>query len=234
MQLDIKNYPGSKNATGLPQFIVNNTPDFSEFYELFGGTARIARTFYEVLPDKTYIVYERSRNVFIQLVEKFKGISFACGDGLEYLKRDLDRINYVNAFVYLDPPYTKTSRRSSADIYEFEWTMDQHVDFLEFITSDEVQFNCMISHYPDELYDKYLKGWTRKTIQVMTRGGIATEVIYMNYDPSEMPLATYDKLGEGFTDRQRIKRRKSSYLGKFKKMPFHERQAILEHIQNNL
>ena len=238
MKLDINKYPGSKNANGLKQFIINRIPEYSYFYELFAGSARISRELAQLVP-KVHSAFELDVNTCSQLEEIERNtpnfiIFNLCG--LSKLNRILatkSRDSEKKIFIYLDPPYLKTSIRSRRNLYTYSWEEQQHIDFLEYVCRHREK-NIMISHYDCELYNHYLATWKKESIQVMSNGGVATETIYMNYDPNKSMLATTHYLGENFTDRQRIKRRKESYLSKFKKMSLHERQAILQHIQNNI
>jgi DNA adenine methylase len=70
--------------------------------------------------------------------------------------------------------------------------------------------------------------------KALTRGGIATEKIWMNYDISEMDLATTEFVGVDYIDRQRIKRKIKLLVKRLKNTPRHERQALLEAIQKHL
>lgn len=98
----------------------------------------------------------------------------------------------------------------------------------------QAQFHIMISGYDCEMYNEALKGWKTSTFETMTRGGAATEKIWMNYDISELDLATTEFVGVDYIDRQRINRKKKLLVNRLKKTPRHERQALLEAIQKHL
>ncbi|MBA2610540.1 MAG: DUF3850 domain-containing protein [Bacteroidetes bacterium] len=120
----------------------------------------------------------------------------------EWVKEHWDLID-KNTFVYLDPPYPLGSRKSDKLVYDFEMTDLQHIDLLQLIKS--MPAKVAISTYKNDLYHNALKSWNCYTFQSMTRKGLATEYLYMNYeDPKE--LHDYKFLGKDFTDRQRIKR----------------------------
>ena len=70
-----------------------------------------------------------------------------------------------------------------------------------------------------------LKDWWRKDFQAMTRGGVRTETIWLNYQPGDVHYHTY--AGENFTDRQRIKRKAERWAKNFEALPPAERQSIM-------
>ena len=233
MKFNINSYPGSKNATGLYQFIINNTPSFMKFYELFSGSGIIGRKLYEGSEQGFFTlsdVFPEVIDELNKLVPANNRIECTCHCYKYLLSIIVENHNNRSTMVYLDPPYTKSSRRSNRDIYNVEFSDQAHIEFLNLISCSKVDFNCMISHYPDPLYDKMLSSWHRKEVQVMTRRGIATEVIYMNYDISKLPLHSYDYVGHDFTERQAIKRKQSSTVKKINKLSLHEKLAMLHQI----
>jgi hypothetical protein len=65
----------------------------------------------------------------------------------------------------------------------------------------------------------------------MTRGGrLATEWVWMNY-PHPLHLHDYRFLGEGFRERERIKRKKQRWVNRLHSMPILERRALLAAIE---
>jgi DNA adenine methylase len=234
MKLDINDYPGSKNGNGCYQWIINHIPEYSMYGELFGGGAAIARRIAPLVPDKDHIVYEKSKAVFKEYLKiHASNIRYFNKCGIEFLKwRAPMPTTMVNTFLYLDPPYTKSSRRDPRNLYEHEWTDEQHEEFLSLCV--QANFNIMISGYDCEMYNKALKGWHTSTFETMTRGGMATEKIWMNYDISELDLATTEFVGVDYIDRQRINRKKKLLVKRLMNTPRHERQALLEAIQKHL
>lgn len=128
-------------------------------------------------------------------------------------------------FIYSDPPYVKSSRRSQRDLYRFEYTDQDHIKLLTLLKS--LPCKIMVSGYWSDLYEKMLAGWTVYTYQAQTRGGrMANEYLWMNYEiPNK--LHDYRYLGENFRERERIKRKKQRWAKKFEGMPILERQVIL-------
>lgn len=233
-KLDINNYPGSKNGSGVKEWIINNIPEYEIFLELFGGSAIITRTLSQMVPEATYDVYEADEGTYNQLVEVKAREKAAYGiilyDGVNLLKSWTETNRKTLPFIYADPPYIKEARRGGRDLYNYEWTIDQHLEFLNFA----IQYKgmMMISGYDHHIYNDVLSGWPTKTFRTMTRSGIAYEKIWMNYEPENYPLATTEFLGKNFTDRQRIKRKVQGYETRLRQMPLHERQAILTRLKN--
>jgi len=75
------------------------------------------------------------------------------------------------------------------------------------------------------LYDEQLTDWRTIEFQSMTRGGVRTEKLWMNYEPEAAHWATF--AGKNFTDRQRIKRKADRWAENYKKLSAQERLAIL-------
>jgi hypothetical protein len=59
----------------------------------------------------------------------------------------------------------------------------------------------------------------------MTRGGVRTEKLWMNYEQDASHWASF--AGVNFTDRQRIKRKANRWANNYKQLPSGERLAIL-------
>lgn len=148
-------------------------------------------------------------------------------DGLTILDKLICK-DPTGIFVYLDPPYPKTSRRSHTDIYNYEFRKDQHKQLIELVI--KAKFNCMISSYHNSLYDETLKDWRAEEINCNVHGKIAKEVIYMNYDTPKK-LHDYRFLGKDCWDRQRIKRKINRKINGLMALPPLERNAILEQIR---
>ncbi len=84
----------------------------------------------------------------------------------------------------------------------------------------------MISGRRHAIYDEMLKNWRRIDYMASTRGGMAPESAWMNYDePTE--LHDYQYLGGDFRARELIKRKTKRWTDNLKAMPPLERQAII-------
>lgn len=74
-------------------------------------------------------------------------------------------------------------------------------------------------------YDELLTGWRQKEFQAMTRGGVRTEKIWMNYPEGRAYSHTF--AGKDYNDRERIKRKAKRWREKFAALPHAERLAIM-------
>lgn len=129
-------------------------------------------------------------------------------------------------FIYCDPPYLRSTRKSQDRLYQHEfWTEEQHEQLLVLLGG--MACDVMISGYKSDLYLDLLKGWHHYKFQSMTRGGgMAEEWVWMNYAPPTL-LHDYRYLGDDFRQRERIKRKKTRWLNRFQKLDQQERAAIL-------
>lgn len=131
--------------------------------------------------------------------------------------------------VYCDPPYVRSSRRSTRDMYKFEMTDADHAHLLDVIT--HLPCLVMISGYRTPMYDRALAGWHSISYQAVTRGGpIATEYLWFNFPPP-VSLHDYRYLGTNFRERERIKRKKARWVARLKNMPTLERHALMDAIE---
>lgn len=132
-------------------------------------------------------------------------------------------------FIYHDPPYVIETRSTQRELYEKEYTYEDHERLLDFIVT--LPCNQAISGYYSPLYMERLATWNHITFQAMTRGGtMATEYLWFNYDePQE--LHDYRYLGENYRQRERIKRKRKRWVNRLKKMDSLERWAILSAIE---
>lgn len=96
------------------------------------------------------------------------------------------KFNFKHTLLYCDPPYLHNTRSSNNE-YEFEMTIDDHVDFLDLCLIS----NCKIaiSGYDSDLYNNILtsaNGW-HKSLAKKKRNGLLhsshPEILWTNYDP---------------------------------------------------
>ena len=136
---------------------------------------------------------------------------------------------HAKHFIFLDPPYRLTSRRSQRAVYKFEMTDAQHADLLEIVTKMPKGINIMITHYPDPVYDMWLHDWVKKDFYSMTRNGLQLERMYMNYEMGD-ELHDYSFLGDDFREREKFNRIKNNFIKKLKRLPAPLRNSILSSI----
>ncbi len=85
--------------------------------------------------------------------------------------------------------------------------------------------SVILSGYPSQLYDERLTCWHSKEFQAMTRGGVRTEKIWMNY--SEGRAYSHAFAGKDYNDRYRIKRKVERWHAKYAALPLAEMLAII-------
>ena len=95
-------------------------------------------------------------------------------------KELIPQYNNPNTLLYVDPPYLKKARQSGRLFYEFEMhQQNTHLELLKLCLKH--RGSCIISSYPNELYDSVLEGWEKQSFQVATNNaGSVTEAIYIN------------------------------------------------------
>lgn len=87
---------------------------------------------------------------------------------------------------YLDPPYLPNTRdENSTSVYEYEMTVDDHINLLQL--AKNARGKVIISGYSSPLYNRTLKGWKIKKKNVPNHSGQGKskerriEVLWMNY-----------------------------------------------------
>jgi DNA adenine methylase len=216
-------YNGGKAGNGTYQNIINHIPKCDLFIDAMVGNGGI---FFNLnLPCFTVINdYDRS------VIDKYNyvGHSNIISENLDVLDL-IDKYDYTDKLkcIYIDPPYLMETRKSKRALYQYEWSENQHVQLLA--KAINIKSNCIISHYPCDLYNSALKDWNTFDFQSNTRNGMATERIYMNY-PKPMVLQDYRYLGYNSLDRQRIKRKTIRFVNKLELLPESERVGILSAI----
>jgi site-specific DNA-adenine methylase len=218
-------YPGGKGGAGVFQTIINLMPAHRVYIEPFIGGGNI---------------YERKKPAMASIVIDADEVPVAHwrknatpattvihGDAISFL-RQYDFKG--DELVYCDPPYVMSSR-SGQKIYKHEMTDDQHRLLLSALLT--INANVIISGYRNAIYDDTLTSWHRVDFQAMTRGGIRTESLWLNYAPPDTP-AELTFLGKNYRERERIKRKKARWAEKLRKLPLAEQQAIMEVLRNIL
>ena len=220
MEKPFKSYNGGKCGNGTYQNIINFIPKHDLFIDAMAGNGGI---FFNLqLPQRA--VYN---DIDPSVIDNFDYVvpsevikENLCYSGL------IDKYDFVSskAFIYFDPPYHFDTRSTKQKYYNFDWSDSDHDKFLSKVVT--VKSNCMVSHYPCELYDTALKNWHTFDFMSMTRGGLRQERIYMNYAKPEV-LQDFRYLGKNYTDRQRIKRKITRFLEKLENLEELERTGIL-------
>ncbi len=125
--------------------------------------------------------------------------------------------------VYCDPPYM-WSTRTRKRIYSHEMTDADHARLLAAVKG----LDCMVmlSGYDNLMYRADLADWRRVDYMAPTRGGPRLECLWCNF-PQPTTLHDYRYLGDGFRERERIRKKVARAVSNFAAMPDLERRAIL-------
>ncbi len=220
-------YTGSKNGHGVMQAIINNIPGHNRYFELFAGSASV---FMAKKPASFNYLCDINPDLVSELVKYMppgKHISLKTASAFSVIESFPFQ---GDDFIYLDPPYPFSSRRSSSKIYKHEFTDADHYRLLSSIR--DLPAMIMISTRQCDLYDCELRDWRKIEISTSDRGGAVKEIIYMNY-PAPMVLHQYDLLGIDATDRQRISRKIKRLELKLTALPALERLALIKNIVDN-
>ena len=132
-------------------------------------------------------------------------------------------------FVYCDPPYVRSTRRSQKKIYKFEYTDGDHERLLDVLVG--LPCNVAISGYESALYARRLNAWRTIEYQAQVRSGAtATEWLWMNYEEPSA-LHDYSFLGTGWRERQKVHRQQARWVARLSALPRLERLAMLDKIK---
>lgn len=214
-------YNGGKGGAGVWQTIIGQQPPHRRYCEPFLGYGAVLRHKKPAddcdygcdIDDKVYQAWhERGWT-------KNRCISIA--DGLNWL----DMCEWgPGDLIYLDPPYLHETR-ARTKLYRHELSDSDHARLLDLAR----HLGCMvqISGYRSALYDAALSDWRRLDFQAMTRRGLRTESLWMNY-PAPAVLHDIRFAGANYRERERIKRLRTRWAARFARMPALEQQAIAE------
>lgn len=221
-------YLGSKAASGVYQKIIAEMPPHDTYIEthLGGGAVMLrkppARQNWGIdIDPETIETFNQSNPHFLDSLAD--NLFIDVGDAVEFL-RSFDYTSAGRVLIYSDPPYLPETRSSSVR-YRHEYTVGDHYRLLRCLCSLPENVSVILSGYPCSVYDNALPGWRSKEFQAMTRGGVRTEKIWMNYPPG----AAYSHAfaGKDYNDRYRIKRKAQRWREKFAALPAAERLAIM-------
>ena len=119
----------------------------------------------------------------IEIAERLRRVQIECSPAIELM----ERYDYENVFMYLDPPYLLGTRCGKQKQYKHEMSDDEHEEMLQKALISKAKI--MISGYASEMYDDMLAGWRRKEFRSHAEmGSKRTEVVWMNYESGQMEL----------------------------------------------
>lgn len=202
--------------------------------EAFAGSGAITRN---ILPAQLNVLIDLDLKALKKLQTHLDDIANSVdGTDGQYLFKNTDCLSWMagrnwrgDEFVYADPPYVMSSRSSQRRYYRHEYDESDHVRLLNLLKS--LPCNVMVSGYWSDLYADMLEGWHTTSFSAQTRGGTATEWLWMNYE-EPVQLHDYRYLGSDFRERERIKRKASRWVNRFDALPLLERQAIVSQLKN--
>lgn len=221
-------YLGSKAASGVYQKIIAEMPPHDTYIEThLGGGAVMLRKPPALknwgidIDPETIESFNESNPEFLDALAD--NLFIDIGDAVDFLQA-FDFASAGQVLVYCDPPYLPETRSSSAR-YRHEYTLSDHYRLLQCLCSLPENVSVIVSGYPSTIYDNALPGWRTREFQAMTRGGVRTEKIWMNY--AEGKAYTHTFAGKDFNDRNRIKRKAARWRKKYADLPPAERLAIM-------
>ena len=229
----LESYFGGKGGAGVYQTIINHIPPHDIYFEPFLGHGAI------ICAKKPAPLYNIGCELDTQIVDLWRlakinkkhNFMVHLKNGIDFLEEACSNIIYTdlgrNVFVYADPPYLHETRKSMRKRYAHEMSREDHIRLLTILV--KLPFNVAISCYDNSLYTQYLKGWQKVTFRATTRRGTAIECLYMNY-PAPVTLHDYHFLGSDYRDRERIRKKIERHVDGLKRLPVHERNAIIEAI----
>lgn len=126
--------------------------------------------------EKAYALWNwyRLPDWIIDITERLRKVQIENRPALEVI----ERFNYSQVFMYLDPPYMLGTR--SGKQYMHEMTDAEHEELLQMILQSRAKI--MISGYETDMYNDYLSGWEKKQFSSCAEHGKPrVETVWMNY-----------------------------------------------------
>ncbi|MEM1325936.1 MAG: DNA adenine methylase [Bacteroidota bacterium] len=226
-KIESSGYLGGKSAEGTYQTIINQIPSHRTYVEGCLGHGSIMRK-------KKPAEFQIGIDLDSEVIEVWKHAVDLSPLKLSILQASILELELPcfyerSTFVYLDPPYLHSKRRSSHR-YNFELSNEEHLRLLQRVK----EFDCMIaiSCYDSGLYQDELRDWRRIHFDVMTRGGtMATETLYMNY-AAVPPKQLHDKrfLGDNYRTRENTRKRLNTIHRKIQRLDIHEKAMLIDEL----
>jgi hypothetical protein len=143
-------------------------------------------------------------------------------DALEWFASSPAMLQDPETLLYVDPPYLRSVRTRLFYDFELE-SPESHDQLLKLLNGMRCQ--VILSHYPCRFYSERLKHWRQVSYRTMTRGGVRIECAWCNFPE---PASYHDPrwLGDGFRERERMKRKSKRWRAKFRGMASSERQVV--------
>ncbi len=112
----------------------------------------------------------------MRAAERLRGVQIENKPAIELM----ERFNYANVLVYLDPPYVLGTRHGKQ--YRYEMDDQDQCDLLDVALAHKGPL--LISGYDNDLYNDRLHGWHREeTVSYSQTCSKKREVLWMNFEP---------------------------------------------------
>lgn len=105
----------------------------------------------------------------------------------------IERFNYSNVFMYIDPPYMLHTRTGKQ--YNYKMTDSDHEELLKMLLQSKAKI--MLSGYESDMYNDYLAGWGKKQFSSYAEHGKPrTETVWINYmhDAQQMSFDDFPEI----------------------------------------
>ena len=110
----------------------------------------------------------------VEIAERLRMVQIENRPALEVI----ERFNYSNVFMYIDPPYVLGTRTGKQ--YKHEMSDADHEELLKLLLQSRAKI--MLSGYESGLYNNYLIGWEKKQFfSCAEHGKPRIETVWMNY-----------------------------------------------------
>tara|TARA_R110002096_G_scaffold403766_2_gene601296 strand:+ start:687 stop:1364 length:678 start_codon:yes stop_codon:yes gene_type:complete len=218
----MRKVPGSKTASGVIQWLINQIPPHQWLIESFGGNATLAQ---QITPPERCTVIEKNPDTATELQSSLTA-EVRNQDAFEFIEQHLDHPDTKSSFLYADPPYVHAARRQQK-LYQHELTDADHERLCRLLKRWPGM--VLLSGYDNEIYRRLLPGWRTAEFRTMTHTGLRLEKIWMNF-PEPKRLHDYRFLGKDRTDRQRIRRKIERTKARLAELPPLERHAIIDEL----
>ena len=125
----------------------------------------------------------------IDIAERLRMVQIENRPALEVI----ERFNYSNVFMYIDPPYMLHTRTGKQ--YNYEMTDSDHEELLKMLLQSKAKI--MLSGYESDMYNDYLAGWGKKQFSSYAEHGkTRTETVWINYmhDAQQMSFDDFPEI----------------------------------------
>lgn len=209
-------YVGNKNFNGSVQKLAALIPKSNRYFSFCTGMGGLE--FSDLLNGINWICAERDTGLHSY-------IKLHCSTVFSTYQDLVVNFTFNGSdFIFFDPPYVLSSRRSGRKYYKHEWSVSQHYQALQFISATSAM--VMLTHPPCKLYFDALPHFKFIPFNYASRHGIFNDGIWVNYDISQLELATTAAVGQNAMERQMIKRKLQSLKRKIDRLSLHEKQMF--------